>query len=148
MTASVASMMYSRVTAINPPEDGSLPHLNYTTRGEMTITSKRLALRQSKGLLLVILVQPTLLVLCMIATWLLYSVPVDRTLGLVSILAGVDRSSLQHLSGASLSSRLRREIRLGIAVQASGEMQPGIRYTVGGSEESIRQPIRSGTMYG
>jgi hypothetical protein len=148
MTASVASMMYSRVTAINPPEDGGLPHLNYTTRGEMTITSKRPALRQSKGLLLVILVQPTLLVLCMIATWLLYSVPVDRTLGLVSILAGVDRSSLQHLSGASLSSRLRREIRLGIAVQASGEMQTGIHYTVGGCEESVREPIRSGTMYG
>lgn len=148
MTATVAGMMYSRVTALNPPGPGGLPHRNYTARGEMIITSTRLGLEQSNGLLLVILVQPTLLVLCLFATWLLYAAPVDRTLGLVSILAGVDRKSLQRLSGASLSSKLRKKIRLSIAVHSSEGRQTDIGYTVGGSEKVSRDPIKSGVIYG
>lgn len=137
MTATVAGMMYLRVTALNPPGPGGLPHRNYAARGEMIITSTRLGLEQSKGLLLVILVQPTLLVLCMFATWLLYAVPVDRTLGLVSILADVDRKSVQRLSGASLSSKLRKKVRLSIAVHSSEGAQAGIRYIVGAQKTPV-----------
>lgn len=150
MTATVAAMMFSRIAALNPPDKpvSPLPHRHNPPRGDMIVTSTRLGLGQSNGLLLVLLIQPALLVLCMATTWLLYAVPVDRTLGLVSILAGVEGDSLRRLGGASLSAKLRSKIRLDIAIYEPDTAQPEIRYTVGGSERKVGDSIKSGILYG
>lgn len=112
------------------------------------MTSTRRALRDSLGLLIVLGVQPTLLVISMATTWMLYGVPIDRTFGLISILAGIDCVSLQRLRGASLSSKLRKSIRLVIAVDNLDIDEPKIRYTIDGEEKVDRTSIIGGKVYG
>ncbi|KAM0716299.1 hypothetical protein Q7P37_007744 [Cladosporium fusiforme] len=151
MTSTIASMMYSRVTVLNGPlpagNEGAAGR-SYAPRSKQTITSTRPSLSRSPWLFVIICVQPVLLSLSMIGTWLLYSVPVDRSFGLISILAGIDRISLQRLDGASFSAKLRSEVRLSIAVQEPTGGHSKIRYTVDGQERRAWGKVDAERLYG
>lgn len=95
------------------------------------------ALKDSWGLYLVLIVQPALTIIAFCMAVFMFSTPISRTFGLVSIMAGADRKSLDLLSGATFSGELRRKVGLKIRVLPStseddGTEQVGkIEYQVG-----------------
>jgi hypothetical protein len=69
-------------------------------------------LRANIRFYVILIIQPILTVIAFSATVLLYETPVDRGFGLLSVLAGVERDSLDVLAGATLSGELEKPIRL------------------------------------
>lgn len=97
----------------------------------------RPTLKKSPWLYLVFAFQPllTLIILGMTAT--LYSTPLSRGFGLISILSGVDPQSLDSLIGASFSGVLAKPVKLNITPVYDG---PGgsIKYRVTPTSEQSR----------
>lgn len=125
----MAAMLWSRITAVNGPISISPDNigLNAMDRlygdityedagliydGGSTVIYIRPTLRKSPWLYVVLAIQPLLSVLMLGLTLLLSSTPVDKGFGLVSILSGIDRTSLELLAGATLSGRLRKRVKL------------------------------------
>ncbi|KAI8950482.1 hypothetical protein F4801DRAFT_590319 [Xylaria longipes] len=77
-----------------------------------TVLYTRPTLRKSPSLYVVFAVQPLLILVFLALRARLYSVPVGRGFGLVSILSGVNRQTLDCLAGASLSGELTQPIKL------------------------------------
>jgi hypothetical protein len=146
MAVTTAGMMYSRATAVGECESRNSSGCHYPSQGSELFTSTKPTMRFSRWLLLVICLQPGISAITIAATALLHSVPLDRGFGLVSIMAGVDPKSLEHLHGAALSSKLSDKVSLDIVVseQESGHE---IRYVVDGSIEKPRARLRRGEMY-
>lgn len=149
MAAMTADMMYSRVAAWTGtgPHKAGLPGRSYPARGQIIIISTRPGIRGSIGLLVLLAIQPSLLILSLLVTRLLYAVPIDRNFGLISILAGVNRSSLQVLKGASLSAELCKTVGLRISVRRSYDNNSEIVYTIDGHEGKRRDSINSKELY-
>jgi len=72
----------------------------------------RPTLQKSIWLYAVLIIQPLLLIIILGLTFTLYSVPLDKGFGLISILSGIDNRSLENLRGAGLSGELRERVRL------------------------------------
>ena len=73
----------------------------------------RPTLKKSSLLYCALGLQPMLILICLaLMGSVLYSTPVDKGFGLMSILSGIDRRSLDVVSGASLSGELREHVRL------------------------------------
>jgi hypothetical protein len=83
-----------------------------------------LTLRSVGTLYIVLLVHPVIAIIAFLTIVILYETPVTRGFGMVSVLAGIDRSSLDLLAGAAFSGKLDRyvelKIRLGSAAQDVG----------------------------
>ncbi|KAI1132886.1 hypothetical protein F5Y10DRAFT_274578 [Nemania abortiva] len=77
-----------------------------------TILYIRPTLRKSPLLYAIFAVQPLLSLVFLAVTVRLYSVPVSGGFGLVSILSGVNRQTLNRLAGASLSGELTQPVKL------------------------------------
>ena len=129
LATSMAAMLWSRITAFSGAtnlgplntsfdvlhqaygdmtyEDAGLTYL-----GDERIVYIRPTLRKSPWLYLVLAIQPLLSISILGLTLLLSSTPVDKDFGLVSILSGVDRTSLDILAGATLSGELRKSVKL------------------------------------
>ncbi|KAI0486637.1 hypothetical protein F4859DRAFT_466361 [Xylaria cf. heliscus] len=86
------------------PVDQALQSVVYT----------RSTLRKSPLLYAVLAIQPLLILIILALTVMLYSVPIGRGFGLVSIMSGINRQTLDRLAGASLSGELTKPIRLAI----------------------------------
>ncbi|KAI4184919.1 MAG: hypothetical protein LQ346_006020 [Caloplaca aetnensis] len=125
MAIGVAAMVWSKITVLNSPisQDESfraskeLARLTAEEAGlvyAVNDTAKyiRPTLRKSGLLYLLLAIQPALVIIILGWMAVLRSTPLDRGFGLVSILSGVDRDSLDSLAGAGLSGELSRSVKL------------------------------------
>lgn len=137
MATAVVAMFWSRVVAIDTidaplgPDGGyNTSHYAWTTSSgtrlsfddikmlyhvdpsDQTIHYVRPTLRKSPLLYFILAVQPLLIVAILIVASAMHSVPLDKGFGLVSILAGINRHTLDILSGASLSGELTQRVKL------------------------------------
>ncbi|KAI0552559.1 hypothetical protein F4679DRAFT_534560 [Xylaria curta] len=133
----VATMLWSRVAALNGgqwyPFDSTNPKtkdFEWTlsdgtvipfdevgfvypiNESSQTILYTRPTLQKSPLLYAVFAVQPLLIIVCLALSAWLYSVPVTKGFGLISILSGINHHTLDLLSGASLSGELKKPVRL------------------------------------
>ncbi|KAL8754928.1 MAG: hypothetical protein Q9199_003990 [Rusavskia elegans] len=125
MAIGVAAMVWSKITVLNSPisQDESfrapkeLARLTADEAGLLyavndTAMYIRPTLRKSGLLYLLLAVQPALVIIVLGLMAVLRSTPLDRGFGLVSILSGIDRDSLDSLAGAALSGELNRNVKL------------------------------------
>ena len=91
----------------------------------------RPTLQKSVWLYCVFGLQPMLTLIMLVLAMALYSTPLDKGFGLVSILAGINRQSLDVLRGASLPGGLSQSLKLSITpFQQYGGEGP-VEYHVG-----------------
>ncbi|KAL8962204.1 MAG: hypothetical protein Q9193_001358 [Seirophora villosa] len=125
MATGVAAMVWSKITVLNSPisQDDSfrapkeLARLTAEEAGliyPVNDTTKHIrpTLRKSGLLYLLLAVQPVLMIIILGLVAALRSTPVDKDFGLISILSGIDRDSLDTLAGATLSGELSRSVKL------------------------------------
>ena len=93
------------------------PETRYSPRNQ-SILSTRPTLDATWGLYVVLAVFPFITLLLFIPSLLFYSLPIGTGFGLISILAGIDRRSLELIRGAGLSGKLERPINLDISGEA------------------------------
>lgn len=109
------------------------PELYYPATNE-TIFSTNVSLNSRWPLYLVLCLQPILTVSMFFFALILYDTPIDKGFGLVAILSGIDKNSLDILKGAALSGELRRPVNLNVAVLGNakeGVPQGRINYSIG-----------------
>lgn len=93
-------------------------------------------------------IQPVVTVSMVIASMLLYKVPIGKGFGMVAVLASVDSSSLDVLKGAGFSGQLSERVRLGIDVVEKKEQTAEMLYTLGGDAPGLVGEIRRRWRYG
>jgi hypothetical protein len=94
--------------------DRHFPDLVYRPQDEVVV-STRPTLRAHPGVLVIVAVQPFLTLLAALVSICLYKIPIGKGFGLVSILSGVDRSSLDLLQDAGFSGKLSDKVALQIS---------------------------------
>ncbi|KAM0802951.1 hypothetical protein BDR22DRAFT_74889 [Usnea florida] len=124
MATGMAAMLWSRITDMDgaahdgenvssgtfagvTDEDAGLIY-----RVNDTVAYIRPTLRKSSLLYAVLMLQPLLMFVILGLMLTFHSVPLDKGFGLISILSGVERGSLDILAGAALSGELKRAVRL------------------------------------
>lgn len=133
MATSVAAMMWSRIAAVSTifglldessghvaPSDIARLQYGDTTISDAGLFYKledeviwfRSTLRKEPWLYFVLAIQPALTLFVFGMTLMFYSTPIDKGFGLISILSGMSRSSLDVLRGSSLSGRLTQDVKL------------------------------------
>ena len=127
MAISLAAMVWSRITVLNSPI--SQNEIDFKAPKELERLSPedagliynvdddaiyiRPTLRKSGALYFILILQPFLLILMLIlSATLFYTTPTDREFGLISIMSGIDRDSLDNLAGAGLSGKLLKSVKL------------------------------------
>lgn len=147
---------YGRTTAVNNPDLGLSQDFVYNVTDEK-INSTKLTLHARPWLYVVLAIQPVLTTVFLVLTMCFFSTPVDSGFGLTSILASINKDSLDSLRGAGLSGQLTRRLHLNIAVaHPEGQsylMEQGyrdgmIQSRLGLSKESRREGLRPGAVYG
>lgn len=135
-TTTVAAMYWSRATARFGPDNynGILPaykdEINYTIPD--TLLSNRQTMDPSRALYIVLGVQPVLISLIFIASFVLsYFSAVDGgNFGIIALLAGVRTETLKLFDGASYSGTLKKPIGVRIdRVSLREEKEPRIEYS-------------------
>ncbi|KAL9608324.1 MAG: hypothetical protein Q9167_006845 [Letrouitia subvulpina] len=124
------------------------PETRYAPRNQ-SITSTRPTLDARWGLYLVLVIFPFIISILFIPLPVLYSLPIGTGFGLISILAGINRDTLDLIKGAGLSGELNREINLEISSEAVPNNKPEIidkasyriRYAL---SKVLRRPIEAG----
>ena len=124
-----ASMYWSRVTSFNvktlwgdstttdgaPSTGRSLPaDLGYQV-SDIVVSSRR-TMNPSLLLYVVLAVFPALTALLFICGLVLRNLPIDSGFGMIALLAGVRKETLQILKGASTSGKLKNPIRVSIVI--------------------------------
>ncbi|KAL8786499.1 MAG: hypothetical protein Q9213_002726 [Squamulea squamosa] len=126
MATSLAAMVWSKIAAVNSPIS---EHKNFIPPDELarltaeeaglvypvndTAVYIRPTLRKSGLLYFILAVQPLLIiVILMLTASAFHSTPLDKGFGLISILSGIDRRSLDVLAGAALSGELAENVKL------------------------------------
>ena len=84
-----------------------------------TIISTRPTLKSTPLLYVVLTVHPAITLVALLVVASLYHIPVGSGFGVVSILSGLDLSSLHLIRGAAFSGRLEKEVRLQIITEVS-----------------------------
>lgn len=143
LATAMATMTWSRITALEGPNNFPDPDdpanlwteypifdIGMVYKSKDTAVSHRGTLLKSGWLYLVFGIQPVLTVIVLGLTTLFYSTPIDRGFGLVSILAGIERDSLDILKGASLSGKLRKSVRLNISTSRDVDQIPSVAYRI------------------
>ncbi|ETS82822.1 hypothetical protein PFICI_04698 [Pestalotiopsis fici W106-1] len=168
MSTAVAAMMWSQITAMKS-EDNPLPFdstafnmsayamtaANRTrltqeesgttypvSQDDQSFLYTRPTLQKSYWLYLVFAFQPVLIFIILGTTATLYSTPLGRGFGLVSILSGIDPQNLDSLIGASFSGVLEKPVKLDITPINNGPTG-SILYRMNPSSE---QPRRNGKL--
>ena len=144
MATSVAAMLWARIVTINIPKSFNSAEVDmsayaWTTESNTNLTYRdidlyypinqtaqsifyiRPTLQKSGKLYLVFAIQPLLIVIVLGLTGLFHSVPLSKGFGLVSILSGANRETLDILAGASLSGELTQPVKLTMLPMQSGE---------------------------
>ena len=150
--AAVASTAWAELAYRNgPASETPLAMLKYPASTSMTKTIQTLH-KDRWSLYLVLAVQPILLLASFLGRMLLYSTPVSDKFGLVSLLAGVSRDSLDLLRGAAFSGELRRPVRIRIVKVdrddegPHGHREASIEYEL--DAQGKHDSIEEGTVYG
>jgi hypothetical protein len=110
-----------------------IPELYYPATGE-SIISVTTTLNANWLLYLVLSLQPVLTLLMFLFAMFFYSTPIQKGFGIIAILAGVDRGSLDIVQGAGLSGELVKPVVMDIVVRkpegvdAHNQSGPGIEY--------------------
>lgn len=130
MATSIAAMMWSRIAAVSTafglldediaPSDIARVRYGGTTISDAGLFYKledeviwaRSTLRKEPWLYFVLALQPALTLLVFGLTLMFHSTPIDEGFGLISILSGMSRSSLDVLRGSSLSGKLTQDVKL------------------------------------
>ena len=150
MATGMAAMVWSRITVLNSAENlvdqdplplhkplwrmESGPDLTYEDVGLLYPVNDyvlyiRPTLRTSVWLYLVLAIQPLLIVMTLGLALMFYSTSLDKGFGLISILSGINARSLDRLTGAALSGKLTRSVKL--VIQTIQDDQKGaIEYHV------------------
>jgi hypothetical protein len=117
LATATAAMMWSRILACS--NGGCGVTLNGTSESIGAVYSVkdevlyvRPTVRKSWLLYGILALQPFLTLVMVALKTIFYSTPLDKGFGLVSILSGIDHSSLNSLSGATLSGELSRTVNL------------------------------------
>ncbi|SLM39208.1 hypothetical protein LPUS_09700 [Lasallia pustulata] len=115
MATGMAAMLWSRITAVANLQN--FDNLTYEDVGLVysvkdTVIYIRPTLQKSGLLYCVLAIQPLLIVIILGLTLMFHSTPLDRGFGLISILSGINRGSLDILGGAALSGELARSVKL------------------------------------
>jgi hypothetical protein len=131
---SIATTYWSRLVYMFPykaPYMMSILDFYYPATDEsiLSITS---TLDANWLLYVVLCIQPILTVLMFLFAILFHSTPIQKGFGLVAILAGVYRDSLDIVQGAALSGKLTKPVTLDIVVcnteeDAQNQLEPGIK---------------------
>ncbi len=126
MATGVAAMLWSRISVVNSPLSQDKSFITPKELARLTpeeaglvyplndaVFYRRPTLRKSGLLYFVLGIQPLLVVsiLILIAS-VFHSTPLDKGFGLISILSGIDRRSLDVLAGAALSGELTKRVKL------------------------------------
>ena len=151
--AAVASTAWAELAYRNGPASDitPLPMLKYPALTSMKKIIQTLH-KDRWSLYLVLAVQPILLLASFLGRMLLYSTPVSNKFGLVSLLAGVSRDSLDLLRGAAFSGELRRPVRIRILKVdrddegPHGHREASIEYEL--DAQGKHDSIQEGTVYG
>ena len=129
MATAMAAMLWSRITALDSAANEGDPHVAYHVASGMfsgvtyedagliypvndTVAYIRPTLRKSSLLYAVLILQPLLIFVILGLKLTMRSMPLDKGFGLISILSGVERRSLDTLAGAALSGELQKAVRL------------------------------------
>lgn len=81
-----------------------------------TVTSTRTTLNARWLLDFVLALQPLLTCVTFLLVTLCYSSPIDKGFGMIAVLSGVNKDSLDLVRGAALSGELSKPVKLGIEV--------------------------------
>jgi hypothetical protein len=157
MATGIAAMLWSRITVVegaaNLAETNAAPFwvagnssatnltfedvgLIYPINDKVVYT--RPTLQKSPWLYLVLGTQPLLLLAIILLSAMFYSTPLSNGFGMISILSGIDRGSLDSLGGAALSGELATSIKL--AIQTSQKDDTGsIGYQIMSSKNLVRK---------
>ena len=125
MATGMAAMLWSRITVLNGAANvgdpsvasGIFSGITYEDAGLIyhvndTVAYTRPTLRKSSLLYAILILQPLLIFVILGLKLKFHSMPLDQGFGLVSILSGVERGSLDHFAGAALSGELQKAVRL------------------------------------
>ncbi len=117
---SVASMYWARLTflAQEPLSWGyctNAVNVSYAVDSE-TVTSTRTTLNARWLLYIVLALQPLLTCITFLLVTLFYYSPIDKGFGMIAVLSGVNKDSLDLVRGAALSGELSKSVKLGIEV--------------------------------
>lgn len=114
----LAAMVWLRITGLDSQalhvqyiEQTHYPELFYPAIDQNVIWV-RPTMQKTRWLYLVLAIQPLLTIIAAILTVILHSTPLSKGFGLISILSGIDRQSLDHLAGTSLSGELIKAVKL------------------------------------
>ena len=77
-----------------------------------TVVYIRPTVQKSGWLYCVFVIQPLVIVIMLVCISMFHSTPLDKGFGLISILSGIDRGSLDTLTGAALSGKLKKRVKL------------------------------------
>lgn len=158
MATGMAAMLWSRITALDsaanldatPALQRIFSNLTYEDAGLVypvsdTVMYIRPTLRKSSLLYAIFAIQPLLIFVVLVLTPLFRSTPVDEGFGLISILSGVDRGSLDVLAGAALSGKLARSVKLVVQPREDSKGNGAVEYRCQ-SESSTGRHLRSGRL--
>lgn len=128
----------------DPSEPG---HYFETYTSDETLELEVATLKPALGLCCVLAIQPALTLAAYLTALFLYRVPISRTFGMVSLLGGADRGTLDLLEGAEFSGQLTKNVGVKIEVADAPSTDPQgrdvyrVRYTIGssGTSGSIRR---------
>ena len=154
-TTAVASAYWARFAQMLPQimETNQVPQseYNYTATDELIIATT--ATLDARWLLYLLLaIQPVLTALMFILVATLNSSPIGKGFGIAAVLSGIDKDSLDLLSGAAFSGKLERPVRLDISVvndvQSAGDtsQMEHIQYSVDGVPAGGKR-LRNGKIY-
>ena len=157
----VASIVWSRMIVrwgaqsaseraiINQTVDPQIAaHLKYVKPAkDVNMFYETITLKRSPLLLFVFAINPVLVIVAVTARVLLYSTPIDEGFGLVSLLSGAKKDSLDLLHGAALSGSLTRGIRVRFDVNP-GENNQLEHIQIGLDEQGPSASLKSGRVYG
>lgn len=156
-------MLWSRITVVygaaNLAENHDAPTWTSSNQTNLTLGDvgliypvndmvkyTRPTLQKSSLLYFVFAIQPLLVfVLLALMACFLNSTPLDKGFGLISILSGIDRESLDVVSGASLSGQLAMKVKLVIRPMRNSQGDT-IRYRVMPSSSTTTPTLRNGRL--
>lgn len=147
---SIVTSYWARALYLLLETGGEFPNYagRYTPADER-IVSRRPTLNAAPLLYVVLIVQPALTLLALAIIAWLYTVPIGRGFGIVSILSGFDSSGSRHMLGAGFSGKLKAPVILEVTTKSAAEalhkegtdndIGLSIRYRVVGGRSHPRQ---------
>ena len=112
-----------------------------------TILKQVPTLESKASLYFILAVQPLLTVVAFIGTLVMYSTPISRGFGMVSVMAGVNRESVDLISGAAFSGKLTKPTGMRIKIHEdplSKDEGQRVEYVIGekGHQGEVRMRAR------